>query len=287
MKISVIEANQDLGVHVDGANLGPHELSSAINNSHINVYTVNKPDLPKEREKTNLKKNLIGVNLFNEALYRTINNVKEREEFPITLGGDHSLAIGSALGSIKKEESLGIIWIDAHSDYNLFETTRTGNLHGLPLAAINGQCQDLTGFHNGNYYNHQNTVIVGVRDIDPWERPNLEKDHIKLFTTEDIHNLGVEKVMTEAFEYACQNTNGVHISYDIDVIDPIIAPGVSVPVRDGITESEAYQITDELIKHQQEIKSLDIVEYNPTKDINDQTKTIVLNILTTIIDKLS
>jgi len=287
MKISIIEANQDLGVHIDGADLGPQELTNAIDNPNINIYTVTKPNLPKEREKNNLKKNLTGVNIFNKELYQTIIKIKEQGAFPITLGGDHSIAIGSALGSIKKAENLGIIWIDAHSDYNLFETTRTGNLHGLPLAAINGQCQDLTAFHNGNYYNHQNTVIVGVRDIDAWEKPNLEKDHIKIFTTEDIHTLGVERVMAEAFKYATQNTNGVHVSYDIDVIDPIIAPGVSVPVNDGITETEAYQITDELIKYQQNIKSLDIVEYNPTKDINDQTKNIVLKILTTIINNLT
>lgn len=278
MKIAIIEANQDLGVKVDGTNLGPHVLSEHFKDKYP-IYKVDKPNVEKERDRKNRKKNLAGVNKFNEELYNKVKEIKENDMFPITLGGDHTIAIASALASIKKEESLGIIWIDAHGDYNTFETTITGNLHGLPLAANNGRCPLLTEFHDGNYYKHVNTVIVGGRDIDDWELPVLKEDNIKIFSTDDIHRLGAKKVMEEAFKIASNGTNGVHISYDIDVIDPILAPGVSVPATSGISLNEAYSIADELINHKDLIKSLDLVEFNPTLDIDNKTEDIAVELL--------
>lgn len=284
MKITLIEANEDLGVKVDGANLGPNVLTSYFD---INTLVVNKPDVIKEKDANNLKKNLDGINLFDKELYQVCLSVKNKNEFPLVIGGDHTVAIPSSLASIKKEDSLGIIWIDAHADYNTFDTTRTGNIHGLPLAAANGICPLLTTFHDGNYFNHENTVIVGGRDIDEWEYPNLEKDNITVFTTEDIKKYGVQEIMKKAFAIANNGTNGVHISYDLDVIDPKIAPGVSVPAINGINEEEAFLIVDELIKNKNIIKSMDLVEFNPTKDINDKTKNIAIKILEKVIKNFS
>lgn len=284
MKITLIEANEDLGVKVDGANLGPSILTKYFENDTL---VVNKPNIVKEKEIDNLKKNLDGINQFDEELYNVCLKVKNNGEFPLVIGGDHTVAIPSSLASIKKEEKLGIIWIDAHADYNTFDTTKTGNLHGLPLAAANNNCSLLTSFHSGNYYKHENTVIVGGRDIDEWEYPNLEKDNITVFTTEDIKKYGVQEIMNRAFEIASKNTNGVHISYDLDVIDPLIAPGVSVPAVNGINEIEAFEIVDELIKNKDLIKSMDLVEFNPTRDIDDKTKDIAIKILEKVIKSFS
>lgn len=284
MKICLIEARSDLGVKVDGADLGPNVLTSHFKDRDINVYYVDKPNVIKEKEDNNLKRNLDGVNKFDKDLYDVVLSVKNNDEFPITIGGDHTIAISSSLASIKKEDKLGIIWIDAHGDYNTFETTRTGNLHGLPLSAINDNCSLLTEFHNGNYYEHCNTVIVGGRDIDTWEMPNIIKDNIKVYSTEDIHNYGVKYVMTEAFKIANNNTNGVHVSFDLDVIDPILAPGVSVPAVNGITLEEKDQIINELINNKSIIKSMDLVEFNPTRDIDDKTKKIAIDLLEQIIN---
>lgn len=286
MKIDLIEANQDLGVKIDGANEGPPLLTRPFADQ-MAIYTIDKLDIPKEREPKNRQKNLLGVNEFNKKLYDLVDDIKQKREFPITIGGDHSIAIASALASLKNEENLGIIWIDAHGDYNTFETTITGNLHGLPLAAINGLCSKLTTFHNDTFYNHKNTVIVGGRDIDDWEMPNLIKDNIKIFTTDDIHKLGPERVMAEAFKIASEGTNGVHISYDLDVIDPLLAPGVSVPAISGISVVETQKITDEIIKNKDLVKSLDLVEYNPSRDIDDKTKKIALDILEKVIRNFS
>ena len=117
--------------------------------------------------------------------------------------------------------------------------------------------------------------------------PNILKDNVKVFTTEDIRNLGVKKVMEEAFKIASNNTNGVHISYDLDVIDPKIAPGVSIPAKDGINLDEAFQIIDELINNKDLIKSMDLVEFNPTRDIDNKTKNIAIDILKKVIKNFS
>lgn len=279
MKYNIINANTDLGVHVNGAYLGPNAISKCFDIEYIDV---NKKDIVKSMSKDDKEKNLEYVNEFNERLYNEIVNNNNQI---ITLGGDHSMAIGSALASIKKHDSLGIIWIDAHGDFNNFATTITGNLHGLPFAAITNykDTEKLNSFHNGNFYKFENAVLVGGRDIDPLELVNLKDAGVKIFTTEDIKNLGYEKVMDEAFKIATNNTNGIHISYDLDVIDPMIAKGVSIPAKDGINLEEAYNIMNYISKNKDKVKSLDLVEYNPTLDKNDETLNIAKKLLETYI----
>lgn len=288
MKIDLICANTDLGVAVDGAHLGPNILANEIDLDKINVNKVIDTDCSnKEREVENKKKNLSRINEFNERLYNEVLDSVDNECFPLTLGGDHSLVIASALASIKKHESLGIIWIDAHGDYNTFETTITGNIHGIPLAAIDGyEKKFLTEFHDGNTYNPKNTVVVGGRDIDPLEVENLKDAGVTVFTTEEIHKRGMAAVMEDAIRIATNGTNGMHISYDLDVIDPVICPGVSVPAVDGINLEEAYEARDVILNHKEELKSLDLVEYNPTRDIEDKTKKIALELLNSFVENL-
>ena len=274
--INIINACTDLGVHVDGANLGPELLTKELN---IKKDTINKENIIKSTNKLDLKKNLSEVNKFTSQIYNKTLEILENGDFPLLIGGDHSSAIGSALAS-RKCNNIGVIWIDAHGDYNTFETTRTGNLHGLPLAAITGyKCDLLTNFITNEFINPKNTVIVGARSIDPWEIGNLEDAGVTIFTTQDIHERGSQAIMDEAFKIALNNTDGTHISYDLDVIDPMIAPGVSVPEVNGITLYEANEIMDYLVNRKQDIKSMDIVEFNPTKDLDDKTKTIALELI--------
>ena len=275
--ITIINANTDLGVHVDGANLGPKLLTKELKNRIINV---DKKDIIKSKDKSDLKKNLVSVNSFTKEIYEQASEILKNNNFPLLVGGDHSAVIGSALASQNYYKNIGIIWIDAHGDYNTFETTHSGNLHGLPLAAITGyKCNELTNFITNNYINSKNCVIVGARSIDPWEIDNIKNAGITIFTTEDIHEKGTEKVMEKAFEIALNNTSGVHISYDIDVIDPELAPGVSVPEINGINIEEANEIMDILVSKKENIKSMDIVEFNPTKDIDNKTYNIASNLL--------
>lgn len=290
--IDIINANTDLGVHVDGARLGPDKLTEdlIIKNNIRGIYKIyaneeNKENKPEDKD--NKKKNLEQINVFNKQVYDTVKNTIERDNFPVTLGGDHSLVIGSALASIAKNKSLGIIWIDAHGDYNTFDTTITGNIHGLPLAAIDGyEKKYLTDFHDGSFYKPENTVIVGGRDIDPLEIENIKDAGVTVFTTEEIHKRGMSAVMEDAIAIATKGTDGMHISYDLDVIDPKICPGVSVSAVDGINLDEAYDAVDSIIKHKASLKSLDIVEYNPERDIDNKTKNIAKTILESIINNI-
>ena len=273
--ITIINANTDLGVHIDGANLGPKEITDKLD---IKKYNIDKENTIKSKDKDDLKKNLNEVNHFTKKVFEQELEILNNNDFPLLIGGDHSAAIGSALASQKYYKNIGIIWIDAHGDYNTFETTRTGNLHGLPLAAITGyKCDDLTSFITDNHINPKNCVIVGARSIDPWEIGNLKDAGVTIFTTQDIHEKGSQTIMDEAFKIALNNTNGTHISYDL--IDPIIAPGVSVPEVNGITLSEANEIMDYLVNRKDDIKSMDIVEFNPTKDIDNKTKAIALELI--------
>ena len=291
-KISLIDACSDLGVHVDGAKFGPEaitkNLNTYISNPNIEgVHVIYSQNVKKELEKENKKKNLAPVNEFNTRLYNLVYEILKNENFPVTIGGDHVIAIASALASIKKYQNLGIIWVDAHGDFNTFNSTSSGNLHGLPLAVIaNYEKKLLANFHNGNFYNPKNTVIVGGRDIDPWEMPNIKDAGVTVFSTEEIHKYGAEEILNKAFEIASSGTNGVHISYDLDVIDPKIAPGVSIPAVDGINLDEAYEIANIIRTYIKNniVKSLDLVELNPLRDVDNVTEKIAKNILKIILN---
>ncbi|MBQ7140554.1 MAG: arginase [Bacilli bacterium] len=281
MKIDLINACSDLGVHVNGSDKGPNFILDN-NKLKINkIYSVKKDNVNKSLDINDKEKNLVSLNKFNEELYNVIKESLSSNSLPITLGGDHSVVIASALASISKHKNLGVIWIDSHGDYNNFETTISGNLHGLPFATITNfkDTQKLSCFHKENFYNPKNSVLIGARDLDELEIKNLEEAGIKIFTTDDIKEYGVSYVMDKAFKIASNNTIGVHISYDIDVIDPKLAPGVSIPAINGINIDEAYEIMDEIVKNKENIKSLDLVEYNPDTDIDNKTMIIAQNLL--------
>ena len=291
-KISLIDACSDLGVHVDGAKFGPEaitkNLNTYISNPNIEgVHVIYSQNVKKELEKENKKKNLAPVNEFNTRLYNLVYEILKNENFPVTIGGDHVIAIASALASIKKHQNLGIIWVDAHGDFNTFNSTSSGNLHGLPLAVIaNYENKLLADFRDGNVYNPKNAVIVGGRDIDPWEMPNIKNAGVTVFSTEDIHKYGAEEILNKAFEIASNGTNGVHISYDLDVIDPKVAPGISIPAVDGINLDEAYEIANIIRTYIKNnfVKSLDLVELNPLRDVDNVTEKIAKNILKIILN---
>ena len=282
-KISVVLASNDAGVHVDGASLGALKLGRDLEEKIV----VKQKEFVKSHDKNDLKKNLKEVNSFNEELYSKAYKELNGGNKILTIGGDHSIAIASALASVKYNKKMGIIWIDAHGDYNTFKTTITGNLHGLPLAVIDNYEKTLLNeFHDGNYISPKNTVIVGARDIDELELENLKDAGVTIFTTDDVNSLGVNEVMNLAFKVASFGVDKVHISYDIDVIDPKIACGVSIPAINGINEEQAYDIMDEVVKHKDIINSMDLVEYNSLLDKDDTTYKIAIKLRNKILDNL-
>ena len=286
MRPIVFGAGTDLGVHIDGAQLGPVQLINDLKsfyNGETMLFERDK-DIIKSRNLSDRRKNEYEIEKFNSNLYKNMVDKIKEEYFPIMIGGDHSAAVASALASAKVNVDIGIIWIDAHTDYNTFETTVTGNIHGLPLAAITGyKCNELRYYHNGKVIQPSRTVIVGARSIDPAEKDNLRYAGVTVFSTEDIKEKGIDAIMDEAFKIAGYKTKGIHVSYDLDVIDPDVAPGVSIPEFDGISEDEAMKINEYLINHMQDIVSFDLVEFNPLRDVDRKTEQIALNILAQII----
>lgn len=282
--VEIIGACCDLGVHVDGANEGPLILEKNIKNKFKNVFP---KETIKNKEKNNFKKNIEEIYLYNKKLYEEVSNSLNSDMFPITIGGDHSIAVASALASINKYDNLGIIWFDAHGDFNTLETTKTGNIHGLPFAVLtNYDKMFLTEYHKGNFFYCKNAVLVGARDIDyPYEYNNLIDAGVTIFTTNDIKKYGTEYIYNKAFEIASCGTNGIHVSYDLDVIDPTLAPGVSVPVENGINLKQAFDFVDIMIKNKNIIKSIDLVEFNPRFDKENKTLNIATEIINKIIDE--
>jgi len=280
MKISIIKACSDLGVHISGSELGPLRLNN-FDNLVNNVLIVKKETSEKELEKSNKRKNFNELNKFNEKLYKAILN--EKDNFILTIGGDHSISIASALANKEIKKNIGIIWIDSHADFHNFSTTISGNIHGMPFATICGQNgNELSFFFDGECFNPKNAVLVGARDVESPEYTNLKKAGVRIFTTDDIKENGASIIMKEALKIALDGTDGVHISYDLDVIDPLIAPGVSIKAIDGISMDEAYQLLDIIIKYKEKISSFDLVEFNPTLDIENKT----YDIASCILDKL-
>ena len=203
MRTMIFGAGTDLGVHIDGTSLGPVQLMNDIKafyKGESMMFEQDK-DIIKSRNLSDRRKNEYAIEKFNSNLYKNMVDKIKEEYFPIMIGGDHSAAIASALASAKVNVDVGIIWIDAHTDYNTFETTVTGNIHGLPLAAINGyKNSELRYYHDGKIIQPSRTVIVGARSIDEAEKENVKYSGVTVFTTDDIKEKGIDVVMDEAFK---------------------------------------------------------------------------------------
>jgi len=207
----------------------------------------------------------------------------ERGKVPLTLGGDHSVAAGTVAGVAefyrRQNARVGLIWIDAHTDINTPDSSPSGNVHGMPLAALMGLWQsDL-----GNIYGFspkvspENCVLVGVRDIDAVEKENVRRAGIGVFTMRDIDERGMRTVMEEALRIAGRGTAGYHISLDMDWVDPEDAPGVGTPVRGGATYREAH-LAMEIIADHGRMLSMEIVEVNPVIDEHNRTANLAVEL---------
>jgi arginase len=203
---------------------------------------------------------------------------------PFVLGGDHSLAVGSVSGVAefyrRQNKKIGVVWVDAHSDINTPETSPSGNVHGMPLAALLGLGpESLTTIYGFTpKIIPENTVLVGVRDIDPAERANIRRAGMgEVYTMRDIDERGMRAVMEDALRAAGRGTAGYHISMDMDWIDPEDAPGVGTPVRGGATYREAH-LAMEIIADHGRMLSFEIVEVNPVIDEHNRTADLAVEL---------
>ena len=202
---------------------------------------------------------------------------------PLALGGDHSIAVGTVSGVSefyrRQGQKIGLVWIDAHADINTPESSPSGNVHGMPLAAIMG----LGPAELGNIFGYtpkvapENCVIVGVRDVDSIEKENIRRAGVEVYTMRDIDERGMRTVMEEALRLAGRGTVGYHISLDMDWIDPEDAPGVGTPVRGGATYREAH-LAMEIVADHARMLSFEIVEVNPVIDEKNRTADLAVEL---------
>jgi arginase len=233
--------------------------------------------IPETQEPVDAKKKYVReIANVCRKLYETVLQSFADGAFPLVLGGDHSLGAGSVAASadwVRRSTSrpLGLIWVDAHGDMNTPETTTSGNVHGMPLAALLGhEPIELSSIGFRPSVLPQHTVLVGIRNLDEREKGRIRASGIHVFTMRDIDRDGIASIAERALALAAADTGGVHVSFDMDVCDPDIAPGVGTAVRGGLDYREAHTIM-ESVAESRRLVALDLVEVNPTLDVRNAT----------------
>ena len=218
------------------------------------------------------------------ALAGMVEQAMDAGRSPIVLGGDHSIAAGSVAGVSthfhRKNQKIGLIWVDAHADMNTPESSPSGNVHGMPLACCIGiGPPELTqiGGHSP-YIDPRNVALVGIRSVDQLERNRVRQSGVRAFTMRDIDERGQRSVMEEAIEIASAGTAAFHVSFDMDVVDPREAPGVGTPVKGGFTWREAH-LAMEILSDSGLMSSLDVVEVNPVIDEANRTAVLAVELI--------
>ncbi|MBQ6477348.1 MAG: arginase family protein [Bacilli bacterium] len=286
MKTVVMCAESDLGVHIDGASLGPKQLINDIKSFHQGeiLELAQDTNIIKSKNLSDRRKNEYEIDKFNTTLFKTLVDKKQDpDNFIITIGGDETVSIPSCLADKKVKTDVGLIYFTGSSLYDTFETTQNGNIKDLTIAAITGYKTNELRYYSDEAIPVAKSVIIGPRDITDEQKDNLRYAGITYFTTEDIKEKGLEEILNQAFEIANYKTKGVHISFSLSLLDPNIAPGVSIPVFDGLDDATITTLHEELLKHIDEIISYDLLDFNPLRDIDRKTEQIAVNILAQMI----
>lgn len=283
----ILGVPMDLGANRRGTDMGPSAVRAANLASRLerlghdvrdggNVFA-HEPETRKPTES--------GL-LFLDEIVRTCETVghrvlqaKEQGEVPLVVGGDHSIAMGTAAGVAAEDERVGIVWIDAHGDFNTPETSPSGNIHGMPLAAIAGRGDPRLCEIGGvaPKARERDMVIVGARSVDGAESELLRESNVTVFTMRDIDERGMGRVMESALTIAREGTDWLHVSLDLDAVDPGMAPGVGTPVPGGLTYREAH-LALEMVSDTERLGSLELVEVNPILDEGNRTAELAVEL---------
>ena len=282
--IHIIGVPLDLGGARRGVDMGPSAVriagvGEAI--AQLGRQVIDKGNLPVPIAETEdapdrHKKYIDPIAAVCRSLHASCLTSLEAGALPLVLGGDHSLAAGSVAASSNyirqlNGKPLGLIWVDAHGDMNTPQTTTSGNVHGMPLAALLGrEPHELASIGTMPSVLPQHTVLVGIRNLDEDEKGQIRAAGVHVFTMKDIDRQGIASIAERAIELASSGTGGIHVSFDLDACDPTIAPGVGTPVRGGLDYREAHVLM-ELVADSNQLIALDLVEVNPTLDNRNTT----------------
>jgi arginase len=282
--VAIVGAPLDLGAGRRGVDMGPSAMRTAGLNARLSALGYRVEDLgnvgvEQQESSTPGPKNaryLPAIAATCQELADRVERAADEGKIPLVLGGDHSIAVGTVSGmaeSMKKRgQKLGIIWMDAHTDMNTPGTSPSGNVHGMPLACIIGTGPKALTHLNGwsPKVDAKNVVLIGIRDVDLDERPMVRRSGVRVFTMRDIDERGMTAVMHEALAVAGEGTGGIHLSLDMDGVDPREAPGVGTPVRGGFSYREAH-LAMEIICDSRRMRSMEVVEVNPILDEANRT----------------
>ncbi|MFZ3590290.1 arginase [Bacillus sp. DJP31] len=287
--ISIIGVPMDLGQARRGVDMGPSAIRYAGVVERLESLNYDLEDLgdiqiglrgrTSEALVDNLR-NLKEVADASEKLANAVDQILSANRFPLVLGGDHSIAIGTLAGVTKHYKSLGVIWYDAHGDLNTADTSPSGNIHGMPLAVSLGlghqALTNIGGFEPK--IKPENVVIIGARSLDDGEKELIKEKGIKVYTMHEIDRMGMTAVMEETIQYLSERTDGVHLSLDLDGLDPHDAPGVGTPVIGGISYRESH-LAMEMLEESKIITSAEFVEVNPILDDKNKTASVAVALM--------
>lgn len=297
-RISIIGAPLDMGCDRRGVDMGPSAVRVANLNARLAALGFEVEDIGnvpvQQRESLpagpNDAKYLPQIVATCQRLGEMVATAVANGSRPLVLGGDHSIAVGTVSGlarQLKTEgQRPGVIWIDAHTDMNTPATSPTGNVHGMPLACLLGHgppdLVDMFGF--APKIDPRNVALVGIRDVDLTEAPIVKESGVAFFTMREIDERGMRWVMAEALEIATRGTAGVHLSLDLDCVDPQYAPGVGTPVSGGMTYREAH-LAMEMVADHRSMLSMEVVEVNPVIDEVNRTANLAVELILSAMGK--
>lgn len=289
--IHVIGMQMDLGASKRGVNMGPLAIRYTglmEKLSELGFSAKDKGDIVAgEPDTDNPKlKNFKPIFEANKTLFDEVTASLKDGAFPVILGGDHCVAAGSISATNHFYNKAGVIWIDAHGDFNSDESSPSGNMHGMPLSAVTGFGPErMVAFTDAvKYVDPNHVAVVGGRDIDSEERRRMTESGIHVFSIHDVDRLGMAQVMKKAIDVASSGTDGIHVSFDVDAITPQEAPGVGTPVHSGLTVREAF-LAAELVAESGKLIALDMVEINPILDERNRTGVLACELILSFLGK--
>ncbi|MGB7875725.1 MAG: arginase [Anaerolineales bacterium] len=294
MKIDIIGVPIDMGADRRGVDMGPSAIRYALLQQGLEKlgYAV--------KDKGNIEVAIAEMCAITDPKLKYIDCIVpmakrvagavatsiQRGHLPVVLGGDHSLSLGSIRGAAK-HKSIGLLWVDAHADFNTPETTPSGNIHGMPLAALCGlgdpQLVQLWE-ESTPVIDPGHVAIIGARDLDEGEKRNLSQAGVMVMSMEQVDRLGLVACMEKALEWISRDVDGIYLSFDMDVMDPRHAPGVGTPVTGGLTYREAHLIC-ELVAETGMLVGMDVVEVNSILDVQNQTALLAVEFILSVLGK--
>jgi arginase len=277
-RVDIIGVPMDLGASRRGVDMGPYAVRYAKLNERLHalripeIYDHGNLQVPLREEFPDGDQHAKYYEIIDDIcgkLALEVQHIINSKGFPIVLGGDHSIAMGTLAGlTAAYGKAPGVVWVDAHSDINSPQTSPSGNVHGMPL---------WFALQKG-YADSKHTVQIGLRDVDPSEKENLRASGVVAFTMSDVDRLGMTRVMEQAIEIAGGNGTPIHMSFDMDGIDPSEAPGTGTPVKGGLSFREAH-LSMEMLAESGKLGSIEMVEVNPILDTRNQTAILAVGLI--------